>query len=148
MHNITTFPCSLWCMDACSVYNVMTRKCRVVLTLSVASLQRPTQNNHSYLCFVLYFLLPVKHNLQIVMLHPSNGICRQCWEGRDVGPRSFESAVGWGEGRWWDQRNVWESFRPSHWQSRRTGGSGVSARCRRTPYCHLGMEGKESVIEM
>lgn len=57
--------------------------------------------------------------------------------GRGSGPWSFESAVGWGEGRWWDQKNVAESFRPSHWRSRRTGGSGVSARCQMTPCCHL-----------
>lgn len=34
-------------------------------------------------------------------------------------------------------------LRLSHWQSRRTGGSGVSARCRRTPCYHLITGGKQ-----
>lgn len=34
-------------------------------------------------------------------------------------------------------------IRLSHWQSRRTGGSGVSARCRTTPYYHLFTGGKQ-----
>lgn len=59
--------------------------------------------------FVLYFLLPVKHNLQIVMLHPTNGICRQCWEDGDMAPGSFESAVGWGERGDGGARGMYES---------------------------------------
>ncbi len=64
--------------------------------------------------------------------------------GRGCGPPVLLRVQSGGvRGRWRDQRNVRESFRPSHWQSRRTGGSGVSAHCRMTPYCHLRIEGKE-----
>lgn len=88
---ITTFPHSLWCKDACSVYNITTRKCRVVLTLSLCmvSLQKASQNNHSYLCFVLNFLFPGKHNLQIGNVTSTDGICRECWEEGGCGPLVF-----------------------------------------------------------
>lgn len=155
VHNIATFPRSLWCMDACSVYNITIRKCRVVFTLSLWSVCK----GHTEWQLSLFCLgFPPsckkkkekkkekkKRNFQIVNVTSNDGICRQCWEDRAVAPGLFESAVRWGEGTQWDQRNVWESFRLSHWQSRRTGGSGVSARCRKTPYCHLWTEGKVRV---
>lgn len=141
MHNKTTFPCLLWCMDACSVYNITIRKCRVVLT-QCGQPSKASQISHDYLCFALNFLLPGKKETQFAdwkcYIHQKHPQTMQRGQGA-VDPRPFESAVGWGgvEGRCRDQRNVSETIRPSQRQSRRTGGSGVSARCRRTPYCHL-----------
>lgn len=38
-----------------------------------------TQNDHSYLCFASYFLFPVQHNSQVVMLHlPTVRVGRGC----------------------------------------------------------------------
>lgn len=76
------------------------------------------------------------------LLHPKTASADDCWEDEGLGPRSSESAVRWGEARWSDRRNGWKSFRPSHWQSRRIGESGVSVHCQRTPCCHLWMKGE------
>lgn len=100
VHNKTTFPCSSWCMDACSVYSITTRKCRVVLTQCGQS-SKATQTNHSYLCFALNFLLPGKKETQLAdwkcYIHQQHPQTMQGGRGA-ADPQSFESAVGWGRG--------------------------------------------------
>ena len=54
------------------------------VSLCAVSLQKASQNDHSYLCFVLNFLLPGKHDLQIGNVTSTDGICRQCWEDRGL----------------------------------------------------------------
>lgn len=61
--NITTLAHTLWCKDACSVYNVTTRKCRVVL--SSWSVFKGHKEQTLFI-FALHFLLFVKCNSQIV----------------------------------------------------------------------------------
>lgn len=98
---------------------------------SVVSLQRGTHKMTTGICFSSDFLLG-ERNVQIVKWQNStNGVCGRCWE-------TSESAVGWGV-----ETRGGGPFRLSHWQSRRTGGSGVSARCRTTPYYHLFTGGEQ-----
>lgn len=66
---ITTFPHSLWCRDACSVYNITTRKCRVSvnsLSLFVVRLQKGLTKQPQLFVFSWSSLHLGKHNLQIV----------------------------------------------------------------------------------
>lgn len=129
VHNISAFPKSLWCMDACSVYKIISRKCRVsVNALCGQSSEGLTQRPQ------LFVLLQIS-SLESATCRLLNGEFHQrrlqtmlgdFWECSRVGC----GGVG-GCGRW-DR-----PFTLSHWRSRRTGGSGVSARCRMTPYYHL-----------
>lgn len=98
--------------------------------------------------FVLSWISSFLENTtcRLEMLHPPTASADNAGRKGAAAPWSSESAVGWGWGEMmgpWG--NAWESFKPSHWQSRRTGGSGVSAHCRMTPYCHLRTEGKQHI---
>lgn len=107
MHNVTTCPRSSWCMDACSVYNRTTRRCRVVSPWSVFKKGLTEQPQAA---FVSPF--PPSWKTQLAdckcCIHQRR---LQTMRGRTgLWPRSFESAVGRGGaesaarggcGGWW-----------------------------------------------
>lgn len=78
-HNRTTLPNSLWCMDVCSVHNNQELQGSVNALSPRGQSSKATQNNYSYLCFVLHFLLPVKTQLADCKCY-IDAICRQCQE--------------------------------------------------------------------
>lgn len=118
-------------MDACSVYKITTRKCRVSVIALCGQSSKGTHKMTTGICFSSDFLLG-KRSVQIVKWQKFHQRRLQTM----LGDFWECSRVGCGDpGR--------GPIRPSHWQSRRTGGSGVSARCRTTPYYHLLTGGKQ-----
>lgn len=128
------FPQSLWCMDACSEYKITTRKCRVSVDALCGQSSKGAHRKTTVISFSSDFLLG-KRNLQIVKWQIPPTV------SADDAGRLLRVQSGGVRGR---RRDLWSGpLRLSHWRSRRTGGSGVSARCRMTPYCHLSTRGKE-----
>lgn len=135
--NVTTLTHTLWCKDACSVYNATTSKCRVVLSSWSVFKGHKEQAHLSWFCTSFF-----SWNATRRLRDPTTAFCRRCWE--DEG-EAFQ-VEGEVEGRLWDKWNVLNRFRLSHWQSRKTGGSGVVARCQRAPYWHLETKDKQNKI--
>lgn len=140
---ICAFSHSLYCMDTCSVYSITSGKWKLVLTACAQSSEPPTKKT------VIFVMSCISSFLW-------NATCRQeryihQWHlqtmlrGQDTDP-SLLRVQSDGE-RGGGTKGMYEScFRPSHWQSRRNGGNGVSSHCQRTPYCHLEMRRKKTEI--
>lgn len=119
---MTTFPHSLWCTGACSVYNITTRKCRVVLSLWSVFKGHTEQPQLS----LFYLAFPPSCKTQLAdlrRLHPSTACADNAgrtgaavpvflrvqsgWVRGDGGTRGmFESRLGCPTGRVGELREV------------------------------------------
>lgn len=117
--------------------------------ISMVSLQRPPRTSTFIFVFVSHFLHPVKQQQRLTDWDIRRGACADnAGGGRGWAGWGLLRVQSDGEMEWtWDRRNVWDlHIRLSHWQSRRTVGSGVVAHCRKIPCCHLGIKKQQQSV--